>query len=219
MSAKYYCQTGFWVTLGLMGLTLFSVLMIDKPLALWIHFYHIDKWLILHHLSEQALIVVSIAYLIMLTFKSVDSDFGRRIWLILYIIIIVCLTLWFKTKLKIMLGRDWPSTWSGSHQSLLQHEVYRFNLFQPGTWQGSLPSGHMTFASSTSVIMYLLYPQYKYIWFGCIGLLTASLVMLNYHFLGDCLAGIALGAFAAYYSMAFYLLLRQVITKSKQSIV
>ncbi len=59
-------------------------------------------------------------------------------------------------------------------------------------WNG-FPSGHTTTAVALACSLSLLYPRARILWFTYAGLLTASRVIVNAHYLSDVCAGAFLG--------------------------
>jgi len=213
MQLVSYLKLGFIILLTFVCLSIISIWLFDRQLALWIYPHDFGQWHILNNITEHGLVVIGICYLLILGLIPINPKFDNRIFLIIYLIIFVYLTLWVNNKLKIMFGRDWVNTWSGSHQSLLHNNVFQFNFFKYKNWRGSFPSGHMALISVMSMSMYLIYLRYKCLWLIPILIMAISLILQNYHFLGDILSGIALGSFLAYYSLALYLLIKKIIQK------
>lgn len=71
---------------------------------------------------------------------------------------------------------------------------YKKTIFSAGWIVASI-----FFLLSLYLTMALLYPQFKFWWSIPIVIMASCLILLNYHFLGDSLAGIALGVFLSYY--------------------
>ena len=205
-------------------MSVLSILFVDKPLALWIHKVGFDQFISLRYITEMPQYWLSIICItVMLIFPTaqqldikVDRDTLKHfkffktsnliysVIKILYFVCIVLLALWLKTKLKIFFGREWPLHWGGSHGGLIPDGIYQFNILKSNNWQGSFPSGHATFAAIAGFIMYLLYQRAKYVWLALAMLLILAILALNYHFVGDCIAGTALGGLFAYYGVAVY---------------
>jgi membrane-associated phospholipid phosphatase len=101
-----------------------------------------------------------------------------------------------KTLLKGLFGRTWPDSWMGDNPSLIDNGVYGFfpcHFFDPA--YGSFPSGHASVALALLSILWLSLPRWRVL-FALIGIaICASLIVLNFHFVGDVLAGAMLGTF------------------------
>lgn len=70
---------------------------------------------------------------------------------------------------------------------------YGFHWFSGGYAFQSLPSGHMTLLATLTTVFVAFYPRGKYLTWPVITILAGALVVTNYHFLGDVLAGLLLG--------------------------
>jgi membrane-associated phospholipid phosphatase len=90
-----------------------------------------------------------------------------------------------KTLLKFPFGRTSPRSW------LLQNQPLKFHWFK--MWSSSFPSGHMVVfvAFGTAILIY--YPQYRNLVLIFLILLGAALVLTDYHFLSDVIAGACFG--------------------------
>ncbi|MES2615258.1 MAG: phosphatase PAP2 family protein [Bdellovibrionota bacterium] len=186
-------------------LAFISVFWIDRELAISIHSSRIDQLPILQFISNWFPTSISIFFLAFLFFVRIKNNFGHRIILYIYLIILTYTAGYIKTGLKIIFGRYWPKTWLNSNLSLINNNVFGFNWMQGYENQGSFPSGHSTFIAVTCVAMTIIYPQWIKLWVSLIVLMVASQVILDYHFLGDCFAGVALGGGCAFFGMALYL--------------
>jgi membrane-associated phospholipid phosphatase len=97
-----------------------------------------------------------------------------------------------KTFLQYMFGRPNPYAW------LLTHEPPRFYWFRDEQGYGCFPSGHMTVFTSLMTTLSYHYPRYRFVYFGALCLLALALIITDYHFLSDVLAGAVLGSMLAY---------------------
>jgi len=98
-----------------------------------------------------------------------------------------------KEELKFAFGRTWPESWTGTNPSFIRDGVYGFHPFHGGGAYNSFPSGHTATAWAILAVLWVAYPKARPLWLTG-GLLVASgLVIANYHFLGDVIAGAFLG--------------------------
>lgn len=202
-----HCRTGAMLGITFLLCSILSVWLIDEKLAFFINSLNLPTSKLLHFITEispRYIILVEILLLSSLAFKS---SLRKVLGLFLLYAIVVALADGIKTELKIILARNWPNVYTndGIHGSLIGNDLYGFHFFEPGRWQGSFPSGHTTFISSSSMIMALIFKRYSYIFLALIPIMMIAILLQNYHFLGDCLSGIGLGAFVAYNSYAAYL--------------
>ena len=204
---REYCRTGTVLGVIFIFFSILSVWLIDDKLAFFINSLNLSTSTFLYFITEVSpayIILIEILLLCCLVFKtSIRNILG----LFFLYALVIALANTLKTELKIILARNWPMAYTndGLHISLLGSNVYGFHFFKPGRWQGSFPSGHTTFISSSSIIMALIFKRYRYIFLGLIPTMMILLLLQNFHFLGDCLSGIALGAFIAYNGYAIYL--------------
>lgn len=122
------------------------------------------------------------------------------------VLLVACLTLIVadqcRESLGDLCGRDWPETWHNDNPSLIGTGAYGFHPFESGDDVGSFPSGHAARIAAVLGVVWIAYPRARS---ACLLLgipLTLSLVAMNYHFVGDVVAGAYLGAVAAAYAAA-----------------
>jgi membrane-associated phospholipid phosphatase len=96
-----------------------------------------------------------------------------------------------KMFFQFMFGR------TGTRQWLLVKGPLVFNWFNDLT-NGSFPSGHMTVFAAFGTALLIYYPKYrKQVWI-LLMLLGSALILTDYHFLSDVIAGAYLGATTTY---------------------
>lgn len=195
----------FAIIIGLLFLAGGSVLFVDRFLAIFIHQTGLDRLLFLRNLTE-GIPVLLLGLTIGALFLFYHSRNGKitRITAPLYYYLTLRLTLEIKTGLKIIFGRYWPKTWINNNLSLIHDGVYGFNWLHGFGNQGSFPSGHSTYVAFSVFWLFVYYPKLRYLWLllglGCV----LSLITLDYHFLGDCLAGISFGTLSALCAITFW---------------
>ena len=100
--------------------------------------------------------------------------------------------------LKIAFGRLWPETWvTPPNPSWINTHQYGFVPFHGGRGYESFPSGHTTRITAPFAVLWQRLPRYRVLWVVPTLLVMAGLLASDYHFLGDCLAGIYLGIASA----------------------
>ncbi|MDD3266493.1 MAG: phosphatase PAP2 family protein [Burkholderiales bacterium] len=202
--------------------SLISILWIDKSLALFIHEYRYDKLILLRNITEgmPAIFITCVIIAIFIKFYKTDSKINLRnilasILASSYFYIMLKITLEVKTLLKVIFGRYWPLTWTQNNLSLIKDNVYGFNWFHGYNNLGSFPSGHSTLMIFCAYWLSLLFPKQQMLFFNISICSIACLIILNYHYLGDCLAGIGIGLFFASLSIFLYEILCRVLTRRK----
>jgi membrane-associated phospholipid phosphatase len=93
--------------------------------------------------------------------------------------------------LKILFGRTWPVF---SHPSLIRDGAFGFNFFHRGESFASFPSGHTAAVCAILGILWVTYPRYRPYYFGVVALLSLGLILGDFHFVSDVIAGAFLGA-------------------------
>ncbi len=88
--------------------------------------------------------------------------------------------------LKRLFGRETPD------EFLFQGGTGAFHWFQ-GTPYNSFPSGHATQIVSVGTVLLIAYPRQRPVWLFLMGLVLIALVLGNWHFVSDVLAGAGWG--------------------------
>lgn len=92
-----------------------------------------------------------------------------------------------KTVLQYVFGRANTEVWT------LYHQLPRFYWFRAGEGYGSFPSGHMTVFTALVISFWQYYPHRRLVGAGFLSLLALALIVTNYHFVSDVIAGAYLG--------------------------
>ncbi len=170
---------------------------LDRPIALLMHsegripHHGLWTWLtrIPNPLPPLALVAFVIFGLLALTGRSL-SKFQSASLVGSLSVIIAEVT---KNQLKVLFGRAWPETWTGSNPSFIRDGVYGFHFLHGGGAYNSFPSGHMATACAVLSVLWFSYPRWRWL-YSVAGLAVgAGLVVANYHFLSDVIAGAFLG--------------------------
>lgn len=107
-----------------------------------------------------------------------------------------------KEQLKWCFGRYWPETWIQNNPSLIQDGAYGFHPFHDGIAYESFPSGHTTIMFSLIAVAWLLWPRWRWLWPLPGLIVVAGLVGMNYHFIGDTVAGAFVGSMTGVYTVS-----------------
>jgi membrane-associated phospholipid phosphatase len=92
-----------------------------------------------------------------------------------------------KTALKYLFGRVETRAW------LESPEVHTFLWFRGGESHTGFPSGHMTVFAALAAASWIFLPRTRFLGAAVLTLLGAALILTDYHFLGDVIAGAYLG--------------------------
>ena len=183
----------FVITFSLIVLTCISVLYLDRPIALFIHNYGWDSRMIFLRIFTEYLPVFILLLLAICILLKVGITFVTKIIVIVYFYITLYITMEIKTLLKLIFGRYWPKTWIKNNLSLINNNVFGFDFWHGVGNMGSFPSGHTTLTTFCVVWLIYLHPNKKWWWIILGIFVVISLIVLDYHFLGDCFAGLTLG--------------------------
>jgi membrane-associated phospholipid phosphatase len=113
-----------------------------------------------------------------------------------------------KWLLKWGFGRTWPGHPPYDKPSLFAGGRYGFYPFQAAPEFTAFPSGHAATTFSVLAVLWLSYPRWRWLW-AIIGIgLCTALVGLNFHFVGDVIAGAMLGSITGVYAAHFFRLPR-----------
>jgi membrane-associated phospholipid phosphatase len=176
---------------------------VDRPTAFFVHDhglnqYRVFKWLTYPPPWMQSW---SPLILVLLMFRRAFAPITHH----QRVLLVACLSLLvaneFRTSLGDLFGRYWPETWFNDNPSLIGNGTYGFHPFVHGDDLGSFPSGHSARILGFAWVWWLAVPRSRWLcWLACPPML-ASLVLMNYHFVGDVVAGSTLGAIVAAYAV------------------
>ncbi|HEY3307748.1 MAG TPA: phosphatase PAP2 family protein [Desulfuromonadaceae bacterium] len=177
--------------------TLFSIWYLDERIALWImqvlrsnHALRLAKADIpdtLLFLVCSGTISMWLIY-IYLTRKNGSRELQRFLQLAATAVPAAYMS---KAVLQFVFGRTNTRLWL-SNDVLLQ-----FNWFH-GAGLGGFPSGHMAVFTTFGAAVLYIYPRFRHVTLLGLMLLAAALIVTDYHFLGDVIAGAYLGLMVTY---------------------
>jgi membrane-associated phospholipid phosphatase len=174
-----------------------AYLWLDKPIALWVH-EHIRH-------SHYGILGQAVrigdpfvpAAIIGFLFFGFRILIGRSLsnWQAATFVscssILVAETI--KDGLKYISGRSWPETWTHGNASFIRDGVYGFHLLHGGDAYQSFPSGHMGATCALLMVLWFWFPQFRWLYLFAGLSVGGGLVLGNYHFLGDVIAGAFVG--------------------------
>jgi membrane-associated phospholipid phosphatase len=101
-----------------------------------------------------------------------------------------------------LFGRYWPETWIDNNPSLIGSGAYGFHPFHSGVDDGSFPSGHATRILGFMTVYWLGMPRGRAFYVMVSVPMLISMIGMNYHFVGDVIAGSFLGGIVGTYAAA-----------------
>ena len=176
---------------------------IDRPVAFFVERHQINKIQIFRWLTYPPPIAQTWSPLVLaaLVVRRAWGPFAR--WQ--KVLLVSCLSLIvadvFRTSLGDGCGRYWPETWFDDNPSLIGNGTYGFHPLVHGDDVGSFPSGHAARILGFAAVWWLAVPRSRALALVVCPPLLVSLVAMNYHFVGDVIAGAVLGGIVATYSV------------------
>ncbi len=97
------------------------------------------------------------------------------------------LAFFLKSVLKYLFGRINTRFW-------LRHMNFtEFHWFHGVGHYTGFPSGHMAVFTTLALALWKFYPAHRSVYLGFLGALALALIVTNYHFISDIIAGVYLG--------------------------
>ncbi len=172
---------------------------VDRPVAFYVHDHGLAKYRVFKWLTYPPPWVQdwSPLALTVLVVRRAWGPFSRSEKALFVALVSLIVADQFRTSLGDVFGRYWPETWHNNNPSLIGNGTYGFHPFQLGDDVGSFPSGHAARILGFAWVWWLAMPRWRpLLVLVCLPML-ASLVLMNYHFVGDVVAGSVLGAVVA----------------------
>jgi membrane-associated phospholipid phosphatase len=136
--------------------------------------------------SPLAIFILLVLFVRRLAFRP----FGKLDMVLFLSDVSIILAKLIMPPLKFLFGRTWPQY---ARPSLIGDGVYGFNFLHSGPGFESFPSGHMASISALITVFWICYPKYRPIYAAVIAAMAGGLIVGNYHFLSDVLAGSSVG--------------------------
>jgi membrane-associated phospholipid phosphatase len=186
------------------GLVIFCYYFVDRPVAFFVHDHRIASLDGLRWLTEPPPLLQSWSPLVLaiLLIRRAGGPWrrGQRVLFVACVSLIVADQ--FRESLGDLFGRYWPETWHNDNPSLIGTGDYGFHPFQVGDDIGSFPSGHAARIVGFVSVFWLAMPRLRWLCAIFAFPMLIALVEMDYHFVGDVIAGSALGAVAGAYAVA-----------------
>jgi membrane-associated phospholipid phosphatase len=168
---------------------------VDRPVAFYMRDHEIEKIKLFKWLTYPPPIVQTWSPLVLalLVVRRAWGPLGRfeKTLGVAFLSLIVANQC--RTSLGDLCGRYWPETWSDHNPSLIGTGTYGFHPFEGGDDLGSFPSGHASRILGFTSVWWIAMPRGRVFWIVACPPLLGSLVAMNYHFVGDVIAGSVLG--------------------------
>jgi membrane-associated phospholipid phosphatase len=175
---------------------------VDKPVAFFVHDHGIPQTPTIKWLTEPPPLVQGWAPLLVAILLAAWAWRTPRLWQ--RTLVIACLSLIVADQCRESLGdvcgRYWPETWHDNNPSLIGTGAYGFHPFKTGDDIGSFPSGHASRIAGFAGVFWIVYPRRRWLCLVIAAPMALSLIAMNYHFVGDVIAGSFLGGIVAAYA-------------------
>ena len=175
---------------------------VDRPVASFVHQHKLSSYAKLKWLTYPPPIVQAWTPLVLVMFvvRRAWGPFRRWELVMLTACVSMVLANQFRESLSYVFGRYWPETWIDNNPSFIQDGAYGFHPFRTGSAYGSFPSGHMARVLGFVAVVWIAFPRWRW---ACVlvSLATAAgLLGMNYHFVGDVVAGSFVGGIVGIYT-------------------
>lgn len=179
---------------------------VDRPVAFFVHKHELDRVDEWRWLTEPPPLVQSWSPLVLAALVVRRALGPWRRWQ--QVLAVACVSLIVADQARESLGdvcgRYWPETWHDDNPSLIKNGAYGFHPFQTGDDVGSFPSGHAARIVAFATVFWLAYPRGRWAWALVAAPMLVALVAMNYHFVGDVIAGSVLGGIVGAYAAALW---------------
>jgi membrane-associated phospholipid phosphatase len=119
------------------------------------------------------------------------------------VLVVACISLvladQFRVSLAYVFGRYWPETWIHNNPSLIGNGAYGFHPFHDGIVYGSFPSGHTARTLAAASVAWIAYPRGRWACVLAAVAVAVGLIGMDYHFVGDVIAGGFVGGIVGAY--------------------
>jgi membrane-associated phospholipid phosphatase len=106
----------------------------------------------------------------------------------------------FRETLSHAFGRYWPETWIHDNPSLIRDGAYGFHPFPKGSDCGGFPSGHAARTLAAATVVWIACPRWRWACGLASVAVAAGLLGVDYHFVGDVIAGGFVGGIVGTYA-------------------
>jgi len=176
--------------------------LVDRPVAFFVHDQGVEKIAVFKWLTYPPPLVQTWSPLILaiLIIRRALGAFNRWEWTLFVACVSLIVADEFRTSLGDLFGRYWPETWFDHNPSLIGTDTYGFHPFVTGDDIGSFPSGHAVRILGFASVWWISYPRSRFFLAIVSVPMLMSLIAMDYHFVGDVIAGSCVGGIVGRYA-------------------
>ncbi|MGO8691300.1 MAG: phosphatase PAP2 family protein [Thermoguttaceae bacterium] len=175
---------------------------VDRPVAFYVHRHHFAQYSVLKWLTYPPPVLQRCVPLVLvaLMVRRVRGPLCRWEQALLAAAVAMVLADQFRLTLAYGFGRYWPETWVDNNPSLIGSGAYGCHPFHSGMAYQDFPSGHMARTLAVAAVVWIVYPRWRWAAVAASSALIVGLLGMNYHFVGDIIAGGFVGGIVGTYT-------------------
>jgi membrane-associated phospholipid phosphatase len=192
MSAQNASRSGLYLGAAVALAVPAAYVLADRPIASFMFQHAHDSrgpFVALTHLDDVLEFLAMCGLAWSLWISGTSSAFGDRGRIVLRASLALLAAMGVKELLKLAFGRTWPETFTCGNPSFIRDAAFGFTPFHGGAGWGAFPSGHETVACAVAGCLWVLVPRLRPLWAALAFLVGLGLLVADYHWLSDILAG------------------------------
>jgi membrane-associated phospholipid phosphatase len=184
------------------ALVALSYWFVDRPVAFFVHDHRGGYDDLLKDMTYPPPILQACTPILLaaLMVRRAWGPLSRWQWALLAGCVALVLAEQFRETASLAAGRYWPETWVEDNPSLIRDGAYGFHPFHAGRAYGSFPSGHTARTLAAVAVVWVAYPWWRWACAATSLAVPVGLIGMDYHFVGDVIAGGFLGAIVGTYT-------------------
>jgi membrane-associated phospholipid phosphatase len=175
---------------------------VDRPVARFVHDHRLPDHAVFRWLTYPPPVLQAWAPAVLAALMARRAWGPFRRWELAVLAAGVGLILadQFRESLGYVFGRYWPETWVNDNPSLIRDGAYGFHPFHGGSAYGSFPSGHTARAAAVAAVVWAADRRWRWVGVAGAASVAVGLVGMNFHFVGDVVAGAFVGGIVGAYT-------------------
>jgi membrane-associated phospholipid phosphatase len=178
---------------------------VDEPFARFVHDQNLSRFEVLKWLTYTPAYLENLApvVLVLVAVRRAWGPLSRLERTLLCAALALLVAEAFRESLAILFGRYWPETWVNDNPSLIRDGAYGFHPFHTGPAYESFPSGHTARICAAMTVVWVAYPGLRWVSVLVCLSVVVGLLGMDYHFVGDVVAGAFVGSITGAYAACF----------------